>query len=167
MSTIDQALRANQRYAQAFPLGHLPIPPARRLAVVTCMDARLDVETTLGLVPGDAHIIRNAGGIVTDDVLRSLAVSHHILGTQEVMIINHTNCGMAAFSDEELRAQIEQISGASTDIPATFHCFTDLEDNLRRQIARVKAHPWLCDCTAVRGFIYDVTTGNLNEITEK
>ena len=164
MSITDEVFAANQRYAQGFTLGHLPIPPARKLAVVACMDARLTIEPMLGLQTGDAHIIRNAGGIVSEDALRSLIISHHLLGTQEFIIINHTDCGMLTFRDEELRARLRQQSGTAVVAPVHFHAFADLEDNVRAQIEKVRSHPWIPRHISVRGFIYDVTTGRLREV---
>jgi carbonic anhydrase len=164
MSITDEVLAANQRYAQGFTLGHLPILPARKLAVVACMDARLTIEPMLGLQTGDAHIIRNAGGIVSEDALRSLIISHHLLGTQEFIIINHTDCGMLTFRDEELRARLRQQSGTAVVAPVHFHAFADLEDNVRAQIEKVRSHPWIPRHISVRGFIYDVTTGRLREV---
>jgi len=165
MSVIEEVLKANEDYAQHFTLEHLPMPPARKLAVVACMDARLTVEQVLGLKTGDAHIIRNAGGIVTEDALRSLLISHHLLGTQEFMIINHTDCGMLTFKDEELRAKLQQMTGTATVAPVHFHAFSDLEENVRQQIQKVKSHPWIPKQIPVRGFIYDVKTGKLKEVS--
>ena len=165
MSVIEEVLKANEGYAQNFTLGHLPMPPARKLAVVACMDARLTVEQVLGLKTGEAHIIRNAGGIVTEDALRSLLISHHLLGTQEFMVINHTDCGMLTFKDEELRAKLQQMMGTATVEPVHFHAFSDLEENVRQQIQKVKSHPWIPKHIPVRGFIYDVKTGGLNEVS--
>jgi carbonic anhydrase len=165
MSTIDEVLRANERYAQHFTLGHLALPPTRQLAVVACMDARLMVDQLLGLQAGEAHIIRNAGGIVTEDALRSLILSHHLLGTQEVMIINHTDCGMLTFTDEEVRAKLQQLTGTATVAPAHFHAFRNVEENVRQQLQKVRSHPWVPTQIPVRGFIYDVTTGRLHEVS--
>ena len=164
MSTTDELLQANQRYAQKFNLGDLPMPPARKVAVVACMDARLTVEQVLGLNTGDAHVIRNAGGIVTEDALRSLIISHYLLGTQEFLIINHTDCGMLTFHDEELRQRLEKETGTAVVAPVHFHAFGDLEDNVRRQIDRVRSHPWIPKQIPVRGFVYDVKTGKLREV---
>ena len=127
MSVIDETLAANQDYARQFQLGDLPMPPGRRLAVVACMDARLTVEPVLGLKTGDAHIIRNAGGIVSEDALRSLVISHHLLGTQEFIVINHTDCGMLTFQDHELRERLQRETGTATVAPAAFFSFSDLE----------------------------------------
>ena len=166
MSTTDETIQANKAYAQSFTLGHLPMPPARKLAIVACMDARLTVEQALGLKTGEAHIIRNAGGIVTEDALRSLLISHYLLGTQEFMIINHTDCGMLTFQDEDLKARLQQETGKTADSPKVFHAFSDLEQNVREQISRAKSHPWMPADVPVRGFIYDVRSGTLNEVSE-
>jgi len=166
MSTIDDALTSNKSYAEKFNLGGLPMPPGRKLAIVACMDARLTVEEMLGLKTGDAHIIRNAGGIVSEDAMRSLIISHHLLGTEEFMIINHTDCGMLTFKDEDLRTKLQQQSGTCTIAPVHFHAFSDLEKNVRDQIQKVKSHPWIPDNIPVRGFVYDVKAGTLNEISE-
>jgi len=164
MSVIDETLKANQTYAEAFELGRLPIPPARRLAVLACMDARITVEQALGLKTGDAHIIRNAGGIVTEDALRSLIISHHLLGTQEFMVINHTDCGMLTFKDEDLKKRLREKTGAAAAAPEAFHAFSDLEENVRQQIEKIKSHPWMPKDVPVRGFIYDVRDGRLREV---
>src|SRR3954468_19027118 len=164
MSVTDDAIKANRAYAQNFTQGDLPLPPARKLAVVACMDARLIPDQILGLKTGDAHVIRNAGGVITEDALRSLIISHHLLGTQEFIIINHTDCGMLTFKDEELLDRLEEQTGASAASPVHFHAFGDLEANVRRQIQRVKSHPWIPDSIPVRGFIYDVKTGLLQEV---
>lgn len=164
MAVIEEVLTANQSYARSFSLGHLPMPPARKLAVVACMDARLTVEQMLGLKTGDAHIIRNAGGIVTEDVVRSLVISHHLLGTEEFVIINHTDCGMLTFKDEQLLAKLEEQTGTSAVEPSHFRAFSDVRDNVRQQIKRVLAHPWIPERIPVRGFVYDVKTGRLEEV---
>lgn len=165
MAVIDDVLQANQRYAAQFSLGHLPIPPARKLAVLACMDARLSVEAILGLQTGDAHIIRNAGGVVTEDGLRSLIISHHLLGTQEFMIINHTDCGMLTFTDQGLREKLVRATGTAVVAPASFHAFSDLEEHVRQQIQKVRSHPWIPRFIPVRGFIYDVREGRLREVS--
>ena len=165
MSVIEEVLKYNESYAQGFILGELPMPPGRKLAVVACMDARLTVEEMLGLKTGDAHIIRNAGGIVTEDALRSLIISHHLLGTQEFIVINHTDCGMLTFKDEELRAKLQQQTGTVTVAPVHFHAFSDVEENVHQQIQKVKSHPWIPKHVPVRGFVYDVTTGRLTEVS--
>ncbi len=164
MSVIDEVLEANRIYAQNFELGQLALPPARTLAVVACMDARLTVERVLGLKTGDAHVIRNAGGIVTEDALRSLLISHYLLGTEEFMIINHTDCGMLTFRDEDLRARLQASSETAAVVPAHFYVFSELEQNVREQIQKVRSHPWVPNAIPVRGFVYDVKTGRLNEV---
>ncbi len=164
MSITDEVLRANERYAQEFKLGHLPMPPGRKLAILACMDARLTVERFLGLETGEAHIIRNAGGIASDDAVRSLLISHYLLGTQEFLIINHTDCGMLTFKDDELRDRLEKATGAAAVSPVHFHAFPDVEKNVRRQVSRVRSHPWIPKQIPVRGFVYDVRTGRLREV---
>jgi len=164
LSTTDELLRANEEYARNFKLGSLSTLPARHLAIVACMDARLTVEQLSGLKTGDAHIIRNAGGVVTDDVIRSLLISHYLLGTNEWIIVEHTECGMLTFRDEDLLGRLEKETGAVAHAPSQFHAFTELDTNLRRQIAKVRAHPWVPKEIPVRGFIYDVSTGRLNEV---
>jgi carbonic anhydrase len=140
------------------------MPPARKLAVVACMDARLVVSQILGTKPGDAHVIRNAGGIVTEDALRSLIISHHLLGTHEFMIINHTDCGMLTFQDGDLHRRLINETGTDAVAPARFFAFPELEANVRRQIQKVKSHPWVPKEIPVRGFVYDVKTGRLKEV---
>src|ERR1700751_234245 len=167
MSSTDEAFAANQKFAADFKLGQLPMPPARKLAIVAFMDARLTIEPALGLKTGDAHIIRNAGGIVTEDALRSLLISHHLLGTQEFIVINHTDCGMLTFKDEDLRSKLRSATGTAAVAPAAFHAFGELEKNVREQIQKVRAHPWIPKDIPVRGFVYDVKTGRLNEVAEK
>lgn len=164
MSVIDEVVQANEIYYRTFTAGLLPVEPARKLAVVTCMDARLDLFQILGLQPGDAHIIRNAGGIVTEDALRSLLLSHHLLGTQEFMVINHTDCGLLTFEDDDLRTRLQRTFGTAVVAPSHFFAFRDLEDNVREQVQKVRSHPWLPGDIVVRGFIYDVRTGRLNEM---
>jgi carbonic anhydrase len=164
MSTTDQTLKANEQYVSKFSSGGLSMPPARKLAVVACMDARLTVEEVLGLKTGDAHIIRNAGGIVTEDALRSLIISYHLLGTREFMFIHHTDCGMLTFKDEELTSRLHESTGAAAVAPARFHAFRNLEDDVRLQIEKVRSHPWIPKDVPMRGFVYDVKTGRLNEV---
>lgn len=166
MSALDDGLKANENYAKNFRLGSLPIPPAKKLAIVACMDARLMPDQVLGLNTGDAHVIRNAGGIVTEDAIRSLLISHYLLGTQEFAIINHTDCGMLTFKDEDLRSTLQEKSGTAAVAPAHFHAFGDLEENVREQVQKVKSHPWTPKNVPVRGFIYDVETGRLNEVRQ-
>lgn len=165
MGSIDDALKSNHAYAQNFRLADLEKPPARKLAIVACMDARMSIEPMLGLKTGDAHIIRNAGGIATEDALRSLIISHHLLGTNEFMIINHTDCGMMGFHDDELRARLQEQTGEYPLAPERFHAFTDLEENVRTQIRKLRLHPWIPKSIPVRGFIFDVKTGRLNEVS--
>lgn len=165
MSVIDEVLRANDSYARGFNLGHLPMPPARKLAVIACMDARLTIEPMLGLNTGDAHIIRNAGGLVTEDALRSLLISHYLLGTREFMIINHADCGMLTFKGEELEERLRRTTGTAAVAPPAFHAFGDLEENVRRQIEKLRSHPWIPKEVVVRGFVYDVKSGRLREVS--
>ena len=166
MSTTDEVLAANQQYASKFDKGNLAMPPAKKLAILACMDARLSVEQLLGLKTGDAHIIRNAGGIATEDVLRSLIISHRLLGTQEFIVINHTDCGMATFTDDQLLGELEQKTGVSAVTPSHFYSFKDVEQNVRRQVARIKNHPYVRDIP-VRGFVYDVKSGKLSEVSDQ
>jgi carbonic anhydrase len=163
MSVTDEVLLANQQYAGNFKLGGLAMLPARKLAVLACMDARITVEQVLGLKTGDAHIIRNAGGIATEDALRSLIISHHLLGTQEFIVINHTDCGMVTFSDHELLHKLEEKTGAATIAPVHFHAFKNVESNVRQQVARIKNHPYVQNIP-VRGFVFDVKSGKLAEV---
>ena len=164
MSVVDETLKANETYAKNFTLGGLPMPPARKLAILACMDARLTVEQFLGLKTGEAHIIRNAGGIATDDAVRSLIISHFLLGTQEFAVINHTDCGMLAFKDDDLAATLRQKTGAVAVAPVRFFSFRNLEDNVREQVQKIKSHPWIPRQIPVRGFIYDVKSGKLREV---
>ncbi len=163
MSSIDQALKNNQAYAQGFKHAHLSSPPAKKLAVVACMDSRMHIPDMLGLGIGDIHTLRNAGGIVTEDVLRSLLVSHYLLGVEEFMIIHHTDCGMMSFKDAELRSRLQEQTGTDAIAPTCFYAHDDLEQNLLRQIQKLKSHPWTPRNVPVRGFIFDVKTGRLRE----
>ena len=163
MSTTDELLRNNERYANSFDKGDLPVPPAKQIAIVTCMDARLSPYVMLGLSEGDAHVIRNAGGVITDDEIRSLMISQRLLGTREVMLIHHTDCGMLTFSDEELREQIQQEVGIKPHFP--LETFADLEEDVRQSIKRIEASPFIPYKDSVRGFIYEVETGRLREVT--
>ncbi len=165
MSVIDETIRANQGYANSFALENLPKPPGRKLAVVACMDARVTVEELLGLKTGDAHIIRNAGGLITDDALRSLVISTRLLGTREIMIIGHTDCGMLTFKEEELVDRLVKETGTAVVSPAAFHPFSNLEESVRRQVSKVAHHPWIESAASVRGFVFDVTSGALEEIS--
>lgn len=167
MSSTDESLKANAEFARDFELGSLPKQPAKKLAIIACMDARLTVEQILGLQTGDAHIIRNAGGIVSEDALRSLIISNHLLGTTEILIINHTDCGMLTFKDQDLRDKLIAETGVDATAPAHFHTFSDLAENVRQQVKRVKSHPWIPKGISVRGLIYDVKTGQLNPVAEE
>ena len=164
MSVADELLIANETFARHFTLGDLAVRPKRHVAVLSCMDSRILFEHCLGLKPGDAHMIRNAGGIATEDALRSLIVSHHLLDTQEFIIINHTDCGLLKVREDELKARLTEKMGAAADEPAHFHAFDDLDANVRLQMQRVKSHPWIPKHIPVRGFIYDVKTGRLTEV---
>ena len=163
MSVIDEVLEANELYARTHELRRLSPRPTRKLAILTCMDTRLST-VTLGLANGDAHIIRNAGGIVTEDSLRSLLVSHYLLDTVEFMIINHTDCGLMQATEQELRTRIQNRTGTAAISPAFFFAFQNLEENVRHQIQKLRTHPWIPKEIAVRGFIYDVNSGRLREI---
>jgi carbonic anhydrase len=158
MPVVDEIREANRSYASEFEKGDLPMPPGRRFAVVTCMDARLDPAKFLGLDEGDAHVIRNAGAVVTDDALRSLIISHHLLGTQEAVVIAHTDCGMLTFKDEELQDRLD------TDVE--FHAFPDVEENVRSGVRKIRESSLLPDSFAARGFVYDVRTGELREVRD-
>ncbi|MDI3298547.1 MAG: carbonic anhydrase [Bacillota bacterium] len=153
---------ANRRYAEGFDRGDLPAPPARQVAVVTCMDARLNVYAMLGLQEGQAHVIRNAGGVVTEDVIRSLVISQRLLGTRTILVIHHTDCGMLTFRDDDLRSRIEEEVGIRP--PFAFEAFQDLERDLRQSIARIQASPFVPHKQEVYGFVYDVRTGRLREV---
>ena len=163
MSTTDSLLRNNDKHSSAFQKGNLPMPPAKKLAVVACMDARLDVHKILGLDEGDAHVIRNAGGVVTDDAIRSLTISQRLLGTNEIILIHHTDCGMLTFKDDDFKASIEQDTGIRPAWAA--EAFGDLDGDVRQSIARIKASPFIPRKDAVRGFVYEVETGRLREVS--
>ena len=163
MSTIDLLLENAQAYAAGFDKNGLPLPPGRRVAILACMDARLNPYGLLGLSEGDAHVIRNAGGVVTDDEIRSLAISQRLLGTEEIMLIHHTDCGMLTFSDDEFRQDIQRETGIKPEWPA--ETFDDLDEDVRQSIARIKASPFIPKTDSVRGFVYDVETGRLREVT--
>jgi carbonic anhydrase len=166
VSVADELLKANEEFARNFKLGELQVRPKRHVAVMACMDSRILFEHCLGLKPGDAHMIRNAGGIATDDALRSLIVSHHLLDTQEFIIINHTDCGLLKVREDELKARLTEKMGTTANEPSQFHAFDDLEANVRQQMHRVKSHPWIPKHIPVRGFVYDVKTGKLKEVEE-
>src|SRR5512143_1955900 len=161
MSVTDEYLANNAEYAKSFK-GPLPLPPSKHVAVVACMDARLDVYRILGLAEGDAHVIRNAGGVVTDDEIRSLAISQRLLGTEEIILIHHTDCGMLTFTDEQFSEQLQADTGAKPDWEAG--CFDDLEGDVRESIAKIRSSPFVPNKDAIRGFVYAVKTGRLNEI---
>jgi carbonic anhydrase len=161
MSVTDELFASNQRYAETFS-GPLPLPPARGVAVVACMDARLNVYALVGLAEGEAHVIRNAGGVVTDDVIRSLAISQRLLGTREIVLIHHTDCGMLTFTDDEFKAAIQEETGIKP--PWAAEAFGDLDVDVRQSIARIKASPFVPHRDAVRGFVFDVATGKLSEV---
>ena len=160
-SEYARILADNARYADAFGHAELRPTPTRKLAILACMDARLTIETALGLVTGEAHIIRNAGGIATDDAIRSLVISQHLLGTEEVVVIGHTGCGMRSFPEDEVRRDLTATTG--TDAVMDFQAFTDLEENVREQVRRIHAHPWTKD-VPVHGLVYEVESGRLREI---
>jgi carbonic anhydrase len=162
MSVTDELLANAERYAKAFDRGDLPMPPAKRVAVLACMDARLNPYGLLGLSEGDAHVIRNAGGVVTDDEIRSLAISQRLLATEEIILIHHTDCGMLTFKDEDFRRQIQEDTGIKPEWAA--EAFDDLEEDVRQSIARIKASPFIPKKDGIRGFIYDVETGRLTEV---
>jgi carbonic anhydrase len=163
MTVIDEVLAANEIYSRTHELRALTPRPARKLAVLTCMDTRLSIRT-LGLKTGDAHIIRNAGGIVTEDSLRSLIVSHHLLGTEEFMVINHTDCGLMHTNEEDLRTRIQNRTGTAAVSPAFFYAFQNIEENVRHQLQKLHTHPWIPKSVTIRGFVYDVTNGQLREV---
>jgi carbonic anhydrase len=163
MSVIDELVQNAESYGEAFDRGDLPLPPAKRVAVVACMDARLNPYGLLGLHEGDAHVIRNAGGVITDDEIRSLAISQRLLGTQEIMLIHHTDCGMLTFGDDDFRRDVQRDTGVKPEWPA--EAFDDLEEDVRQSIARIKASPFIPNKDTIRGFVYDVHTGRLSEVT--
>lgn len=163
MSVTDELLRNNEAYAETFDKGDLPMPPAKHIAIVTCMDARLSPYVMLGLREGDAHVIRNAGGVITDDEIRSLAISQRLLGTREIVLIHHTDCGMLTFSDDELKQQIQEDVGVKPHF--SMESFTDLEEDVHQSIARIQASPFVPNKDSLRGFIYEVETGRLREVT--
>ncbi len=163
MSTLDALLENNRRFAAGFDRGDLPMPPARRVAVVACMDARLHPERALGLEIGDAHVIRNAGGRVSDDAIRSLIISTHLLGTNEFAVIHHTDCGMVTFTNEDLRVKLRSETGADA-WSIDFLPFRDLDESVREDVRRIRSSPFVPDRILVRGFVYDVHSGLLTEV---
>jgi carbonic anhydrase len=162
MPSIDELLENAKTYADTFDRGELPLPPAKRVAIVACMDARLNPYGLLGLEEGDAHVIRNAGGVITDDEIRSLAISQRLLGTEEIMLIHHTDCGMLTFGDDDFRRQVQDDTGIKPEWPA--EAFSDLDEDVRQSIARIKASPFVPRKDQVRGFVYDVHSGGLREV---
>jgi len=163
MSVTDDLLRNNEAYAEAFDKGDLPLPPGKGVAVVACMDARLNVYGMLGLQEGDAHVIRNAGGVITDDEIRSLAISQRLLGTREIVLIHHTDCGMLTFTDDEVKQRIQEEVGIKPEF--ALEAFSDLDGDVRQSMARIQASPFIPHKDAVRGFVYEVETGRLREVT--
>ena len=163
MTVIDQLLENNSRYADGFDKGDLPLPPARNLAVVACMDARLDVHKILGIGEGDAHVIRNAGGVVSDDAIRSLVISQRLLGTTAIVLIHHTDCGMLTFRDDDVKDAIEADTGLRPSF--SMEAFGNLEQDVRQSISRIQACPFIPNKDQVRGFVYDCASGRLNEVT--
>jgi carbonic anhydrase len=162
MSATDEYLANNARYAETFS-GPKPMPPSRHVAVVACMDARLNVYGLLGLGDGEAHVIRNAGGVITDDEIRSLAISQRLLGTREIILIHHTDCGMLTFTDDAFKRSIQDETGIKP--PWAAESFGDLDEDVRQSVARIKASPFVPHTDAIRGFVFDVASGKLNEVT--
>jgi len=163
MSVTDELLANAARYAASFDKGDLPLPPARKVAVVACMDARLNPYGVLGLTEGDAHVIRNAGGVITADQLRSLAISQRLLGTEEIILIHHTDCGMLTFTDDDFKRAVQDDVGIKPHWSA--EAFADLDEDVRQSIARIRSSPFIPRKESVRGFVYDVATGRLREVT--
>jgi carbonic anhydrase len=161
MSVTDELLANNARYAENFE-GPLPLPPAKHVAVLACMDARLNVYGILGLQEGESHVIRNAGGVVTDDEIRSLAISQRLLGTREIILIHHTDCGMLTFTDDEFKRSVQDETGIKPEWAA--ESFDDLDEDVRQSIARIKASPFIPNKDSVRGFVYEVESGTLREV---
>jgi carbonic anhydrase len=163
MSVIDEFVHNAESYAERFDKGALPLPPAKHVAIVACMDARLNPYGLLGLAEGDAHVIRNAGGAITDDEIRSLAISQRLLGTEEIMLIHHSDCGMLTFKDDDFRREVHADTGIRPEWAA--EAFDDLDEDVRQSIARIKASPFIPKKDTVRGFVYEVETGKLREVT--
>lgn len=162
MSVTDEYLKNNEAYAEQFE-GPLPLPPSKHVAVVACMDARLDVYRVLGLAAGEAHVIRNAGGVVTDDEIRSLAISQRLLGTREIILIHHTDCGMLTFTDDDFKRAIQDETGLKPEWAA--EAFPDVDEDVRQSLRRIEASPFVTKHESLRGFVFDVVTGKLNEVT--
>ncbi len=165
MSVTDELLRNAEAYAKGFDKGDLSLPPARKVAVVACMDARLNPYGLLGLQEGDAHVIRNAGGVITDDEIRSLSISQRLLGTEEIILIHHTDCGMLTFTDDEFKRSIQDEIGVKPEWAA--ESFTDPDEDVRQSIARIETSPFIPRKDAIRGFVYDVKTGGLREVAKR
>ncbi len=163
MSVTDELLENAKAYAEGFDKGDLPLPPARKVAVLACMDARLNPYGLLGLQEGDAHVIRNAGGVVTDDEIRSLAISQRLLGTEEIVLIHHTDCGMLTFTDDAFKRSVQDEVGIKPEWAA--EAFSDLDEDVRQSIARIRASPFIPHTDSVRGFVYEVETGRLREVS--
>jgi len=163
MSVTDELLQNAENYAASFDKGDLPLPPAKKIAVLACMDARLNPYGLLGLGEGDAHVIRNAGGVVTDDEIRSLAISQRLLGTEEIVLIHHTDCGMLTFTDDDFKKSVQDDTGIKPEWAA--EAFDDLDTDVRQSIARIKASPFIPKKDSVRGFVYEVETGKLREVS--
>ncbi len=165
MSVTNELLANAERYAERFDKGALPLPPARKVAVVACMDARLNPYGLLGLREGDAHVIRNAGGVITDDEIRSLSISQRLLGTEEIILIHHTDCGMLTFTDDEFRRSVQDEVGIKPEWAP--ESFSDLDEDVRQSMARIEASPFIPRKDSIRGFVYDVETGRLREVTRR
>ncbi len=163
MSVTDELISNSDAYAASFDKGDLPLPPGRKVAIVACMDARLLPARLFGLEEGDAHVIRNAGGVVTDDEIRSLAISQRLLGTEEIILIHHTDCGMLTFTDDDFKRSIQEETGIKPEWAA--ESFADVEEDVRQSIARITASPFIPRKDSVRGFVYEVETGRLREVT--
>ncbi|GGG12117.1 carbonic anhydrase [Rhodococcoides trifolii] len=162
MTVTDEYLKNNETYAAQFE-GPLPLPPSKHVAVVACMDARLDVYRILGIADGESHVIRNAGGVVTDDEIRSLAISQRLLGTTEIILIHHTDCGMLTFTDDDFKAGILSETGVKPAWSA--EAFSDLDEDVRQSLKRIETSPFVSKTTSLRGFVFDVATGKLKEVT--
>jgi carbonic anhydrase len=163
MSVTDELLLANEQYAASFDKGDLPLPPGRKIAILACMDARLNPYGALGLQEGDAHVIRNAGGVVTDDEIRSLAISQRLLGTEEIVLIHHTDCGMLTFTDDEFKRSIQDETGIKPEWAP--ESFKDIDEDVRQSLARIHASPFIPKKDSVRGFVYEVENGRLREVS--
>lgn len=164
MSVFDELLEHNQGYAKRFDLGHLQTPPIKKLVILTCMDSRMDLEQLLGLSVGDAHMIRNAGGLATDDAIRSLILSTHLLGTRAIAVIQHTQCGLMSITEDEFRSRLSTETGKDAS-HLRFHAFRDIDHNIAEQVLRIRENPFMPKQIQVRGYAYDVTTGALREVS--